>query len=334
MRFKILTLAAALSVGVLLAAGAALAQTPLDLPLREKNDLGKDQERIATAGLGFLKIGMSARAAGMADAFTSIADDASAAFWNPAGLAHTESVAWSTTYSRWLVGTQIFAGAVAYNTGTSKGGVLGLSLVYFKPESVEETTIYQPGGTGRTIDSIDMSVGLIYALKFTDKFAFGAKVDWVHEVILDNTLNTVKLDVGTLFHTGFRNLRLAMSLKNLGRNERYEQVPFWMPLNYYMAISDEIYGAQDDPTHLTVAFESAYMVDYDQRYHIGAELVLAGIASLRAGYKFNYDAERYSLGGGLKYEVAEGREIQLDIAYTDFGRLLNAPVRFTLGGTF
>ena len=277
------------------------------------------QQRIATAGLGFLKLSQSARAAGMGDAFTSIANDINAAFWNPSGLTHVEGFAWTSTYTRWLVNTDMFSGALAYNTRSARGGVVGVSLIYLKPETVEETTIFQPDGTGRDINAMNMSLGLIYALKMTDKFSFGVRLDWVREAILDHALNTVKVDVGTLFHTGFRNIRLAMSLKNLGRNEQYQQIPFWMPLSYYMAISDEVYGKQGDSAYLSVAFETLYAVDYYQRYHVGAELWLGNILALRGGYKFNYDAESYSLGAGLKYGVSRGRTVMVDVSYTDFG---------------
>ena len=42
--------------------------------------------KIGMAGLTFLKIGVG-RCTGMGDAFVAVADDASAAYWNPAGLA-------------------------------------------------------------------------------------------------------------------------------------------------------------------------------------------------------------------------------------------------------
>jgi len=42
--------------------------------------------KIGMAGLTFLKIGVG-RSSGMGDAFVAVADDATAAYWNPAGLA-------------------------------------------------------------------------------------------------------------------------------------------------------------------------------------------------------------------------------------------------------
>src|SRR5512136_1233930 len=42
--------------------------------------------KIGMAGLPFLKIGVG-RCTGMGEAFVAVADDATAAFWNPAGLA-------------------------------------------------------------------------------------------------------------------------------------------------------------------------------------------------------------------------------------------------------
>ena len=42
--------------------------------------------KVGTYSLQFLKIGVSARGIGMGGAFTAIADDASATYWNPAGM--------------------------------------------------------------------------------------------------------------------------------------------------------------------------------------------------------------------------------------------------------
>jgi hypothetical protein len=43
--------------------------------------------KVGTAGAQFLKIGVGARAVGMGETFVAVADDASAIWWNPAGVA-------------------------------------------------------------------------------------------------------------------------------------------------------------------------------------------------------------------------------------------------------
>src|SRR5207302_10246043 len=50
---------------------------------------GKNQ--VGTSGAAFLKIGPGARPAAMGEAFTGVADDIHAIYWNPAGLATLRS---------------------------------------------------------------------------------------------------------------------------------------------------------------------------------------------------------------------------------------------------
>ncbi|NMC43939.1 MAG: hypothetical protein GYA46_08465, partial [candidate division Zixibacteria bacterium] len=40
----------------------------------------------ALSTAGFLRVGVGAKAMGLGEAFTAVADDASAVYWNPAGL--------------------------------------------------------------------------------------------------------------------------------------------------------------------------------------------------------------------------------------------------------
>src|SRR5690349_17928904 len=63
-------------------------------------------EASETANAQFLKLGAGARAAGMADAFTSVADDVTAAYWNPAGLAQLTTPEISVMQNNQLVESQ------------------------------------------------------------------------------------------------------------------------------------------------------------------------------------------------------------------------------------
>ncbi|OQX91238.1 MAG: hypothetical protein B6D58_08650, partial [candidate division Zixibacteria bacterium 4484_95] len=53
-------------------------------------DVAFGQAKVGTAGAQFLEIGISARAIGMGEAFLGVANDASALYYNPAGIALLE----------------------------------------------------------------------------------------------------------------------------------------------------------------------------------------------------------------------------------------------------
>src|ERR1039458_1033171 len=55
----------------------------------------------------FLQIGTGARAAAMADSFTALSDDATAVFWNPAGIYQAQGTQLSLPHSQWLQGANL-----------------------------------------------------------------------------------------------------------------------------------------------------------------------------------------------------------------------------------
>ena len=57
----------------------------------------------------FLTLGMGARAAGLGGAYSSVVDDASAPYWNPAGIAHVDR------REVLLMHSEVFGGVIAYD---------------------------------------------------------------------------------------------------------------------------------------------------------------------------------------------------------------------------
>jgi hypothetical protein len=53
------------------------------------------QAKVGTAGAQFLELGVSARAVAMGEAFVAVANDATAVYYNPAGLTQCSRI-WST----------------------------------------------------------------------------------------------------------------------------------------------------------------------------------------------------------------------------------------------
>lgn len=300
----------------------------------------KGVKKVNISGMQFLKIGQGARAVGMGDSYTAIADDINAIFWNGAGLTHVERFAYQANYTKWLAGTDLYSAAAVFNTHSSRGEVIGVSLITQQVEPIEETTIFQPNGTGQFVDVNYMAVGVLYAIKFTDKFSFSAKANYVQEKLYTQTTSTFTVDLGSHFYTGFRSLRVAMSFKNFGPDQksREEAFSYLMPLTYNMGLAAEVYGEKGDPTYLTVAAESVFPVDFEQRYHVGAELWFQNMIAVRAGYKWNHDLESFAFGAGVKQTVG-GQTFSVDVSYSllksfDGVALFDSPIRVSIGGAF
>ena len=295
-------------------------------------------KKVNISGMQFLKIGQGARAVAMGDAFTAVADDINAIFWNGSGLVHVERVAYQANWTRFLLDTQLYSAAAVWNTRSARGEVLGLTVVSHNPKPSKETTIYQPNGTGQDVIVHNISVGLLYAIKFTDKFSFSAKANYVQEKLYTVKTTGFTVDVGSFFYTGFRSLRIAMAFRNFGPDRKSGDRAYLLPLVYNIGVAAEVYGEKGDPSYLTASVESAFFVDFEQRWHFGAELWLQNALALRAGWKWNYDLEGIALGAGLKQNFG-GRTITADVAVSllqqnDGVVMFDPPIRVSVGGTF
>ena len=327
MKIRLTLLLAAMGVLLFTPPGGAVVEDPI----KRRTDT---QKFVGLGGYQFLKVGQAARAVGMGDAYTAVAEDVNAIFWNPAGLTDIRGTAWMATYTKWLVSSYVFSGAFAFNTGSDKGGVIGASVVAFRPSDIPERTIFQPQGTGNTVSAGDLAIGVVYALKLTNKFSFGTRVQLVNQTLHTESLRSIIIDVGTRFYTGYRSLRVAMALKNFGPDKTVNDRKFFTPLYYNVAIAAELFAEKGDPTYLTVTGETAFAADYTLRAHVGAELWMQNIIALRTGYKFNYDSDSFSVGAGLNYKITGDRSVTVDLSYSDMGNYLIAPIRVTVGGTF
>ena len=287
-------------------------------------------QRLGKSGFTFLKLAPNARAAALGDAYTALATDVYAMFWNPAGLTQINKFAYGFSYGRWIVDSRLMSFAGAYKWGNN---AVGLSIINFAPQEFEETTIAAPEGTGRKINVGDIAFGVAYAIQFTNKLSFGFKLHYIEETIDQDKASGFTIDFSTFYQTGFRDLVLAMSLKNFGPERKYLNESFKMPLLFNINTAMSFLGRRGDPMVLTISTESCFATDYRDRYHVGGELWLMDVIALRGGYKFYYDLEDYTLGAGLKMQVA-GNPITIDIAYSHVLSYFEAPLRFSIGGEF
>ena len=290
-------------------------------------DAGAIVRRFGLTVFSAQEVAQDARGIAMGKAFTPVVDDVNAIWWNPSGLVGMERAEISLNHSRWFVNSQFSSGAIGIRKGIH---AVAVNFMSFAPEEVEETTILEPQGTGRMLDLGTVGMGAAYARRFTDKLSFGVRFMWLRESLDLVDYSTFSIDFGTTFQTGFRDFRLAMSMRNFGKDIQILRREFQQPLMFILAGAGELYGTKGDPFFLTGAFEMNFTVNAEERYHVGGEAWLMKVLALRAGYMFNYDVFSFVAGGGLKVPIV-GRVLTMDFAWQKSRYNLEVPLRFSMG---
>jgi opacity protein-like surface antigen len=67
--------------------------------------------------------------------------------------------------------------------------------------------------------------------------------------------------------------------------------------------------------------------------HVGAEYSFSEMLMLRAGYKYDYDSEGLTFGGGLHADLS-GWPVRVDYSYGKMNEFLNSVHRISLGVQF
>jgi hypothetical protein len=192
--------------------------------------------KVGTFAMQFLKIPPSARGTGMGSAFTALANDATATYWNPGGIVEVTNTAIVLEHTVWPADVNLdYASAVF--TLPFVPGTWGVSARALSMDPQKERTIFLPDGTGREFDAGDMSFGLSYAQYFTDKFSAGATVHFIHSGLAEKDVNTYAVDFGLIYRIGFQGMRLGMMIQSLGGKVNYDSRESKLPTLFKVSLS-------------------------------------------------------------------------------------------------
>ena len=304
-------------------------------------------ERNGQSGWQFLKINGDARQAAMANAYTAVGKgDASAVFGNPASLADVKNYDVQLNALQWIADISHQSAAVAVNMGDA--GVFGISVAALGygdiPETINlssGTTGTSPTVTGMNFTANDVAAGISYARKITDQLSVGGNVRWMQQQIAELSMQNWSLDFGTMYYTGFRSLRIAITARNFGPDSRFagwseefqtESDNVRMPLDFRAGIAMDFFDEPESEHLLTVVLEGDHPNDGREKMHLGASYAYDETFFLRGGWKFNYDVQRFTFGAGVTYPMG-GTVGSISYAYVDFGELTQVHM-FSLGFSF
>lgn len=312
--------------------------------------LGGGFSKVGTTSAQFLKIGVGARAMGLGGSFTSIANDVSTIYWNPAGIANMKGVSIGFTHSQWFADiSHDFAGVVV---PVSDGDFIALQATTLNTGEQEVTTVANPDGTGIFYDVRDLAIGLSYARQLSDRFLVGISAKYVMQSMYNEQASSLTLDLGSYLKTGFHNLIIGMAISNFGGtmkldgrdlitiadvnttvsgnynpDARLKTEEYPLPLIFRVGLSMDFIGGDDplvssDDNRFTLAIEGTHLNDNNERFNVGAEYSWTETVFLRAGYKINYDAENWAFGAGINIPIGN-QDFVFDYAFIEFQDLGN-----------
>ncbi len=305
---------------------------------------GETIKKIGTSSAVFLRIPAGAKGISMGSAFTSIADDGSAMFWNPGNITAQSKTVLFLHYSPWLPGLNYNYFGFALPVETI--GVVGVNIVSLRTDEIEITTVDAEMGTGETYTAASTAIGITYAKKLTDRFSIGGNVKYISERIFNTNTTGLAFDIGTMFETPFKNIRLGVSISNIGTDMRingedlnsYVDVApgqkgnndnivaqmktdaFALPIIMRIGLSWDLMLSKE--SRLTFACDGNNPNDNAQSLNVGMEFApLRDILFIRAGYNelFLEDAEKgLTLGAGLNLNTLAYFDLSFSYAYQGF----------------
>ena len=314
------------------------------MPLNAQGLLPKlGEQRAGTAAVTFLKIGVGARANAMGGAYVAMANDASALYWNPAGVVQINRNELIVSHLDWLVDVDYDYLGYVHQMTPNLG--LGAFVGYLHFPDMAVTTEYHPYGNGEFFSYSDLVVGLGGSLKMTDRFSFGVTVKYVREELAELAMDGVMLDLGTYYWTGYKSLRIAAAMRNFGNDLRpqgtYERressgttttpyQSFSPPTLFTLGAAMDVYTTR---VHLlTTSVQMNHPMDDQENFVIGGEYRYRRLFFLRGGYRANMDENQWTFGGGAHF-LLKGVRFKLDYAYADYTHLTMTQ-QFTFGFEF
>lgn len=275
-----------------------------------------------TNGLAFLKIDVDGRSAAMGGAYTALASGASAAYWNPAGLADSENENVMLTHLVWLSDITQEYSAVKFNSGRHH---FSLAVNVFNIPGIEirgEAPSAEPDGT---VDAVNFYSAFGYARSFGKKWQAGLTLKYLFQKLYLVSANGFAFDFGIKYHSVVTGLDWGFTVQNMGKMEPLQKEATPLPLlvrsGFAYHLPFQLFG--ENPL---LAADIEYVKEEETSLRIGTELPLMGGLSYRLGFHIAKDRVQWSTGVGLNYKT-----FYFDYAFAPDPFDLGTSHRLTLG---
>ncbi|SYZ72567.1 conserved exported hypothetical protein [Candidatus Zixiibacteriota bacterium] len=258
-----------------------------------------------TRSFNFLKIEVVARPTAMGGAFTGVADDPSALYYNPAGVAGLQGRQFLVGYHNTIFDMQSgFMGYVHSLSQTRK--------LYFVVSYLNYGDFIRTDGQGNELGTFsggDFLLGVGYSAVVKERFQLGGTVKFMYEKVDSYSATGIALDLGAKMKLPDRRTTLGLMVQNLGTQlSEYTSTSGKdpLPLNLRGGFSSRLKGMP-----ILFAVDAVLPSDNDLYFCLGAEYyklkplyLRLGWTSFGSNYKTNSskdDLAGFSAGFGIDY---------------------------------
>lgn len=275
-------------------------------------------------GLAALQIGVGARPAGMGEAFTAVADDATSAFWNPAGNAWLEKRQAHFTHTEWFQDVQQNAASIVF---PQQKYAIGIHALLCSVVGIEQR-ISPTEEPLSTFSAHDFVFGISIARKLRQNLAVGCNVRYINERIYIESASGFSIDAGIQYLTPIKGLQTGLSLQHFGATKALKQENIQLPKTVRFGAAYKLPVSLIKINCLVTA-DYIHVFDQNDAIHIGTEIYPWTLLALRMGYQTGYTTHDISAGFGLKVSA-----FRLDYAYVPFKQDLGNSHRFSFTANF
>lgn len=261
----------------------------------------------AGSGMTFLKLGIGARSIGMGEASAAVAQDPTATFYNPAGLARSTGPRISLMHKEWMQGTRTeFLGAITRWKSLTFG--LGLNTTSVRDIEIRTT----PGPSKGTFSSQNSSLGLSMGFNLSSCLSAGITGNVLYERLLTDDATGYGINVGALYSAPM-DVSLALVINNIGAMSSLAQSSSSLPTSIRLGAARAFQAASMKSVITASTDIVSYTGEGSTHIHAGGELQYDSIFAVRAGFLSGYEARSITAGVGILYGI-----LTLDYAYVPF----------------
>lgn len=309
---------------------------------------GVSMSQNGTTVFPFLRLPHSAHATALGgENITTIDDDLTLAFHNPALLSNVTDKSLSLNYTSYIEGSKVASAAFARQFG--QRSAWGASVQYMDYGDITETDINNTS-LGE-LSAKDMAFMGTYSYLLSNRWSGGVTIKFIHGNYAEFTSFAIGVDLGVNYFHEESDFSASLTLKNLGGqvktfNEEHEKLPVNMQVGFSKRLAHapiRLSVTLDDLTH----WESSYYNPNDKDISfgdlllnhlvLGVEIAPSERFYLAAGFNCKRANELKAdggskwtgatLGGGLNL-----KRVKLGVAYANYHTAASSLVlNFSMG---